>query len=70
MWIQKILEIMTMMERIIASNRERKRIESLLKENGMYLCQDGIFKGEYPFTKYVGKMMNYKEILQGNKQIS
>lgn len=55
---------MTTKERITAMNKEWNRIEALLNEKGMYLCQAWIFKGEYPYSKCMGKMENYAEILE------
>ena len=55
---------MTTKDRITTMNKEWNRIEALLNEKGMHLCQAWIFKGEYPYAKCMGKMENYAEILE------
>lgn len=50
-------------DKIIAFNIEYDRINAELKEHGMRLVANAIFKGYAPYSTYMGHMNEYKEII-------
>lgn len=50
--------------KIIAFNREYKRVSEILGQYDMHLCQCHIFKGSGIRSIYMGHMNDYEKIIQ------
>lgn len=50
-------------DKIIEFNKEYDRINAELKQYGMRLVANAVFKGNAPYSTYMDHMNDYKEII-------
>jgi len=56
---ENALRVSALKSKIVNSNNEYDRINKILAENNMHLCQNAIFENDYPF-RYVGFSKDYQ----------